>query len=191
VSPQDAHFLSEANWYTHEGNKSAYAAKTNDDKKKLLLHRAILGDLAATEPDHNNHNGFDNRRQNLRLGTHSQNIAHSRRPTGRSGFRGVHPSRPGVNRWRARINIDGKWHHLGTFPTAEEAARVYDKAAIERYGRDFAMLNFPDATETQNEQPTARRLRLSGRRGPHARRRRHQPIHRFIAAPFARLLRKR
>jgi len=48
---------------------------------------------------------------------------------GSSGFLGVSfYARTG--RWSARIQIEGKRLHLGYFPTAEEAAAAYDRAAL-------------------------------------------------------------
>jgi hypothetical protein len=45
-------------------------------------------------------------------------------------------------RYLARIRKDGKDKHLGTYDTAEEAAKVYDAAAVE-LGK--TNLNFPNA----------------------------------------------
>lgn len=57
----------------------------------------------------------------------------SRPPTPLSGFYGVVPQRSG--RWAASIG-GGKYHkHLGTFQTAELAARAYDAESFARRGR--------------------------------------------------------
>lgn len=55
-------------------------------------------------------------------------------------FRGV--TRRGDGKWQARIQVDGKRIHIGTFGTPEEAARAYDAMARELLG-DKAILNFP------------------------------------------------
>jgi hypothetical protein len=46
------------------------------------------------------------------------------------------------NKWRAKIQYDGKQHTLGRFNDEEEAARVYDRAARAQHG-EKAQLNFP------------------------------------------------
>ena len=81
--------------------------------------------------DHENGNGLDNRRENLRLATHSQN-QRNRRRTRDKVYKGT---RRNGKKWVAHIV-------LGTFASEEEAARAYDHAATLLYG-EFARLNFP------------------------------------------------
>jgi len=112
----------------------------------ILLHRAILGlTNPAVHVDHENGNGLDCRRHNLRQATRSQNQGNSRRPrTNTSGFKGV--SRGPSGQWRASIRRRGTSVHLGTFSTPEAAARVYDEAA-RRFRGEFACVNFPKPGE--------------------------------------------
>ena len=58
-----------------------------------------------------------------------------------SGFRGVSPTRS-RRKWQAFISTSNKANYLGTFSCAEEAARAYDNAARQLYGK-YAILNFP------------------------------------------------
>lgn len=106
----------------------------------ISLHRFITGWLFV---DHCNADGLDNRRQNLRPATGTQNNANARRyKNNQSGFKGVSFDRSRL-RWHARIQVNGKSRHLGRFDTAEEAARAYDVAARELFG-DYARPNFPE-----------------------------------------------
>jgi hypothetical protein len=77
-------------------------------------------------------------------------LATARPSQGACEFKGVSPYR---GKWQATIRIDGKLKWLGSYGTAEEAARAYDDAVIEHRGRN-GVLNFP------------RRLRLRTRETP-------------------------
>lgn len=94
--------------------------------------------------DHRNHDGLDNRRANLRVGTQADNNANQRkrsRPTS-SRYKGVYWSNTyGV--WIAEIKGPVGRKHLGRFEDETEAAKVYDDAALELFG-EFAHLNSPE-----------------------------------------------
>ena len=109
------------------------------DRRFLLVHRIawamMTGEWPKARIDHRDVDGTNNRWSNLRLGTHSQNMA-NRGPqkNNASGFKGVHRV---WNRWVAKIQIDRKSFHLGSFGTPEEAHAAYLAAAENFYG-EFA-----------------------------------------------------
>jgi len=91
--------------------------------------------------DHINHNLLDNRRQNLRICTPSENKRNRvLAKNNSSGYKGVNWSK-GANKWRTQISINGKQKHLGLFNNILLAAEAYDSAAQKYYG-EFAYTNF-------------------------------------------------
>lgn len=108
----------------------------------LYLHRFIVGANPGDIVDHVNGDTMDNTRKNLRIATHQQNMANSKRRKNNDGYKGVQLRCDG-KKWVARIQVHKKMIHLGSFLTPEDAARAYDKAAILHFG-EFARLNFPD-----------------------------------------------
>lgn len=106
-----------------------------------LTHRLAWfwhhGTWPELDLDHINRNKWDNRIENLREATASQNIANSRLSSSNSsGFRGVSWNKR-LERWHAYICVRGTRKHLGFFETAEDAAAAYAVAAREHFG-DFA-----------------------------------------------------
>lgn len=108
------------------------------------MHRLILGleHGDKREGDHEDGNGLDNRRScNLRIATHQQNTHNQRSLKGMSKFKGVRWHRR-HKRWEARIRVNYKLLHIGSFVGEKDAARAYDRAALRHHGI-FAKLNFP------------------------------------------------
>lgn len=110
------------------------------DGRNVLAHRAawlyVHGPVPETI-DHINGRVTDNRIANLRIASRSQNRANSavNRNSG-SGTKGVFLSRTG-KRWRAKITVNRRTRHLGTFATKEHASAAYMAAAMRHYG-EFA-----------------------------------------------------
>lgn len=118
-------------------------------RKTIYMHRIVLG---LTDPkalaDHENGNGLDNRKSNLRRATHVLNHANSFRrnlPDRTCPYKGVHcrQDKSGRDRFVAKIGTNYKQRHIGVFDTPEEAARAYDREAVVVFG-EFAYLNFPE-----------------------------------------------
>ena len=106
-------------------------------RKDPFMHNLITGIVGI---DHINGDGLDNQRSNLRPASPKQNLQHKRPQGGVSEYKGVSWHR-GRNKWAAYIKTD-KSYYLGLFTSEEDAARAYDLAASEAFGK-FAWLNFP------------------------------------------------
>jgi hypothetical protein len=105
-----------------------------------LLH---YGAWPEDQIDHINNDPADNRIENLRKATSSQNNRNrSSRKGSSSKYLGVSWYK-NYNKWVAEIRVDGTRYHLGYFTVEEDAARAYDKEAFKRFGI-YANLNFPE-----------------------------------------------
>lgn len=95
-------------------------------RRKYFLHHLIWiyhnGDIPeGMLLDHVDGDTTNNRIDNLRLATYSENTMN--RPLSsqnKSGFVGV-SFRPKYNTWRAAITVNGQFIHIGTFATKKEA----------------------------------------------------------------------
>ena len=116
----------------HQGYVQIYDKET---KMKIRLHRFIMDCPEDMVVDHINHNTLDNRKENLRICLHQENMHNlSTQKNNSSGVTGVY--RNGKN-WAATIYVNGKRKYLGTFKTIDEAKQVREQAEIDYYG-DFA-----------------------------------------------------
>lgn len=111
----------------------------------MSVHRLIFLMHHNTVPasiDHINGDSLDNRIENLRAATHSQNSANKKTPKNNtSGFKGVYYDKT-RNRWEASIMVRGKREKLGRYKTPQEAAIAYRDAAVQHFG-DFARFDSP------------------------------------------------
>jgi len=126
-------------WVAHRNGIGAFYARR---PKGALLHRFILDPERGRLVDHIDGNGLDCRRRNMRVCSPAENSRNRKKPRStKSRFKGVSPL---GGRFQARIWINGKGRHLGTFADEIEAARAYDTAAKQFFGA-FARLNFAES----------------------------------------------
>jgi hypothetical protein len=103
----------------------------------------MRGEWPSGEIDHKNRDRLDNRFDNLRESSRSQNMANKdKRSDNTSGVHGVY-WRSAAGRWLATIQVAGKRRHVGQFSNKYAAARAYDKAALEAWGEFAALNNLP------------------------------------------------
>ena len=145
----DQDFLSQISQYSWHVSDSGYVVNRSEReggcKTTIRLHRFVWELVNGPIPDdmdidHINRNRLDNRLENLRLATRSQNLANSPdRYENQTGYRGVARRRNG--KYRGYVWKDCKQHWTATVDTAEEAAQLRDDLAIGLHG-EFAVLNF-------------------------------------------------
>lgn len=146
VDEKDYEIVSAYKWKPRTSTRAMYAY-TSGGTKRLDMHVLIMGSRPGFMVDHINRFGLDNRRENLRWATRSQNQMNIEKPRFRMGtskFKGVEWVKT-KNRWRARIRHNRVGIYIGSFINEVDAARAYDAAAIRLFG-EFACINFPAAS---------------------------------------------
>lgn len=139
VDDEDAERLSQHSWHV---DSSGYATRyLNGRGAKVRMHRDLLPDADKPEVDHINGNKLDNRRDNLRGATRSENQMNRGKQSGNysSDYIGVSWNK-GASKWMARITVEGETKYLGIYESEEAAARAYNDAAKEHHG-EFCNLN--------------------------------------------------
>jgi len=149
VDDADYEWLSQWTWHYRQKERTGYAVRTSlrseaFPRVEIRMHRAIMDAKDGEEVDHQDNNGLNNQRANLRICTRAQNMGNQRLKVGSaSGYKGVTWFKT-TSRWRASIMIQGRAKYLGYFHDKDEAARAYNAAALEYFG-EFARLNDVDA----------------------------------------------
>jgi hypothetical protein len=143
VDAADAQLVSQYRWQLRQGRKPGYTsyASRRLSGATQYIHTFLTG---WPEVDHEDGDGLNNCRSNLRPATRGQNNANQGpqdRPGKLSTFKGV-TWYATHERWVARIRVDGRLRSLGYFTSEEAAARAYDNAAQAAWP-GYAYLNFP------------------------------------------------
>lgn len=132
--------LSKYKWY-FDGYYAVRNEKTRKNKTKIILmHRQIMREPKGKRIDHEDGNGLNNQKYNLRLCSHAENMRNSKKPINNtSGYKGVHFNKK-AKKFQAYISVDNKNKHLGLFNNPIDAALAYNNAAKKLHGK-FANLN--------------------------------------------------
>ncbi len=109
--------------------------------RTVYMHRLIMCAEKGQFIDHINGNGLDNRRENLRFCSRSQNHGNCKGHKQRaSKYKGVYLNKSSGSIF-SQIMKDHQNYYLGIHPTEEAAAKAYDAKAKEFWG-EYAVTNF-------------------------------------------------
>jgi hypothetical protein len=104
------------------------------------MHEMVLGKIKGTIIHHDDHNGLNNQKYNLKRTTHANNMAHSKKPKNNtSGYKGVSWDKAN-KKWVVQVAMSGGNGFHKRFSKLEDAVAAYDTEAVRRWG-DFALTN--------------------------------------------------
>jgi len=127
---EDYDKISNYYWYI---DKKKYVC-TREMGVEIKMHRLIMDAKEGQEVDHVNHINYDNRKSELRIATHNQNMFNKvLYKNNSSGHKGVLWSKRD-EKWVARIQVDKKQVELGRFTNIDDAVRVREAAEKDYYG---------------------------------------------------------
>lgn len=139
VDDEDFEFVNQWKWYFFQRpGSNTYYAKTRMNTgykiyKNVFMHRLIMKVSKSLHIDHINGDGFDNRKSNLRVVTHHENMLNrSTRINNTSGYPGIYKREN--NKFVASISSGKKRVYLGFFSSYEEALAARKKAEDEYFG---------------------------------------------------------
>ncbi len=142
VSDEDFDKVSKYKWSYVFGARTQ-RVQTSINGRYALLHRFIMNTPKGMDTDHINGNRLDNRRENLRICTHQENMFNQKGLNKTSIYKGV--MKPTKNKkWVTTIKHNYKLIYIGSFKTEKQAAMAYDIWAYDLFGK-YAKLNFERA----------------------------------------------
>lgn len=147
VDDDDYEFLDKMTWTVYKARNTFYAAgvirkryRKSGDPARVKMHRWIMKCPDGMQVDHIDGDGLNNRKDNLRLATQSQNGKNKRvKKSNSTGFKGV-----GYNEKKdlyvTRIGVNGTLVYGGRTKNKYAAAVKYNELALQFFG-EFACLN--------------------------------------------------
>lgn len=143
VDDEDYERLNRYKWYARMNGHTWYAMRSiciNGKQTTILMHREIMNAPEGVQVDHIDSNGLDNRKEILRLCTNQENgFNRDAQKNNKLGIKGVRWDKR-RNKFYARIKLNGKEIHLGSFNVMGDADSAY-RIAEEKYFGEFARHN--------------------------------------------------
>lgn len=118
VDEEDYEELSALTWHHGDEGYVVHTVGIEGKTYLLLMHRVVLRAGPKELVDHWDGNRLDNRKHNLRSASHRQNAQNRATIAGRR-WKGIYKA---GDRWKARINFNGRMIHLGAYESEEIAA---------------------------------------------------------------------
>ena len=146
VDPEMVPILEQHNWFAKLDVRSGehyagrWPSRSSGSRKYIHMARIVLGlsvDDIDFVPDHINRDKLDNRRSNLRVATHVENLRNRKvQCNSHTRLKGAFFDKR--NSWYyGRIKVNGKLVHLGCRRTAQEAHELYCAAARKLHGEFY------------------------------------------------------
>ena len=143
IDLDDIKKVSKYKWVS-DGLGYAKTDTTENGKRKLLkMHILILGKKKDRITDHINNDGLDNRKQNLRHATYSQNCMNK-------NSKGYSWNKL-MDMYEVYINNNKKRIHLGFYKTEKEAKKIRLKAE-KKYFKEYSFNWNPPQTFNQDKE---------------------------------------
>jgi len=113
-------------------------AITDIGRRKIGMHRMILGIVDNMDIDHLDRNPLNNRRNNIRFCTHQDNMKNKFYKKNKYGCPGVVFTK-NMNKYHAYIGVDKKQINLGFYSKLEDAIKVR-REAEKKYFSEYRIL---------------------------------------------------
>jgi len=149
VDVEDFEWLSEFKWHLGvNGYASTNTRKEDGSYTRVYMHRMIMNPPTNMVVDHINRNKCDNRKENLRIVTYTQNTWNTTsKNTNTSEYKGV--SKTSRGKFMVQITAVGKERYIGSFTNEIAAANAYNYHARKYYDEHAYLNDVPFMSEDE------------------------------------------
>ena len=151
IDNQDYELISNIKFHVRKNNKGFLSVRLSNMKHFASIFFPEYKTGVGLEIDHINGDPLDNRRKNLRICTHAENMRNRKIfKNNTSGFKGVSWCKE-TNKWCAKCYLKRK-ATKAWFKNIYDAAEFYNKTALALHGK-FARLNIIPTRSTKEPDP--------------------------------------